>query len=198
MRGLVTNLLAAAGADKAGHSAGLDQSVHLSRVAGTLVFIFIFIPTLIAAFDVLQIEAVSKPATEMLGRILNAVPHVVAAGLILVVTYYIARFAAALASRLLNGMGFDGIPDKLGMETAFPGSLKPSGVVGMVILSTHLAQCFDVPPAAVTVICDSGESALAPCQWRSPALICTTSPTVISRSSVSLATIPRPAVTMSN
>ena len=53
------------------------------------------------------------------------------------------------------------------------------------------------PPAAVTVICDIGESALAPCQWRSPALMCTTSPTVISRSSVSLATIPLPAVTTS-
>ena len=51
MRGLVTNLLAAAGADTAGHRAGLDQSVYLSRVAGTLVFIFIFVPTLIAALD---------------------------------------------------------------------------------------------------------------------------------------------------
>jgi hypothetical protein len=134
MRGLVTNLLAAAGADRAGHSAGLDQSVHLSRVAGTLVFIFIFIPTLIAALDALQIEAISKPATEMLGQILNAVPHIVAAGLILVVTYYVARFAAALVSRLLNGMGFDGIPEKVGMENAFSGKLKPSGVVGVVIL----------------------------------------------------------------
>jgi len=134
MRGLVTNLLAAAGADKAGHSAGLDQSVHLSRVAGTLVFIFIFIPTLIAALDALQVEAVSKPATEMLGQILNAVPHIVAAGLILVVTYYVAKFAAALVSRLLNGMGFDGIPEKLGMEKAFSGNLKPSGLVGVVIL----------------------------------------------------------------
>ncbi len=134
MRGLVTNLLAAAGADKAGHSAGLDQSVHLSRVAGTLVFIFIFIPTLIAALDALQIEAVSKPATEMLGQILNAVPHIVAAGLILVVTYYVAKFAAALVSRLLNGMGFDDIPERLGIEKAFSGKLKPSGVVGVVIL----------------------------------------------------------------
>jgi len=134
MRGLVTNLLAAAGADKAGHSAGLDQSVHLSRVAGTLVFIFIFIPTLIAALDALQIESVSKPATEMLGQVLNAVPHIVAAGLILVVTYYVARFAAALVSRLLNGMGFDDVPGKLGMEKAFSAKLKPSGVVGAVIL----------------------------------------------------------------
>jgi len=134
MRGLVTNLLAAAGADKAGHSAGLDQSVHVSRVAGTLVFIFIFIPTLIAALDALHIEAISRPATEMLGQILNAVPALVAAALILVVTYYVAKFASALVSRLLNGMGFDTLPAKLGLESVFSGDLKPSGLVGIVIM----------------------------------------------------------------
>jgi hypothetical protein len=134
MRGLVTNLLAAAGVDKAGHSAGLDQSVHVSRVVGTLVFIFIFIPTLIAALDALQIEAISRPATEMLGRILDSVPHLVAAALILVVTYYVAKFASALVSRLLNGMGFDALPGKLGLTKVFAGDLKPSALVGMVIM----------------------------------------------------------------
>jgi len=134
MRGLVTNLLAAAGADKAGHSAGLDQSVHVSRVVGTLVFIFIFIPTLIAALDALQIEAISRPATDMLGRILDSVPHLVAAALILVVTYYVAKFASALVSRLLNGMGFDTLPGKLGLQKVFAGDLKPSVLVGMVIM----------------------------------------------------------------
>ena len=134
MRGLVTNLLAAAGADRAGHSAGLDSSVQLSRVTGTLVFIFIFIPTLIAALDALKIEAVSKPATQMLAQILNAVPHIVAAGLILVVTWYVAKFTAALISRLLSGMGFDGIPEKLGMGRAFSGQFKLSSLVGIVIL----------------------------------------------------------------
>ncbi len=134
MRGLVTNLLAAAGADQAGHNAGLDPSVHLSRVTGTLVFIFIFIPTLIAALDALKVEAVSRPATEMLGQILNAVPHIVAAGLILVVTWYVAKFASALVSRLLNGMGFDSFPGKIGMSDAFGAQLKPSVLVGMIIL----------------------------------------------------------------
>lgn len=134
MRGLVTNLLAAAGADKAGHSAGLDRSVYVSRVVGTLVFIFIFIPTLIAALDALQIEAISRPATEMLGQILNAVPHLVAAALILVVTYFVAQFASALVSRLLNGMGFDTLPAKLGLEKVFSGELQPSGLVGLIIM----------------------------------------------------------------
>ncbi|HKA44328.1 MAG TPA: mechanosensitive ion channel [Burkholderiales bacterium] len=134
MRGLTTNLLAAAGIDKAGHTAGLDSSVQLSRVLGTLVFIFIFIPTLIAALDALQIEAVSRPATDMLGQILKSVPHIVAAGLILVVTWYVAKFASALVSRLLNGMGFDTLPEKVGLKGMFGGQLSPSGVVGMVIL----------------------------------------------------------------
>ena len=134
MRGLVTNLLAAAGADKAGHRAGLDESVYLSRVAGTLVFIFIFIPTLIAALDALQVEAVSRPATDMLAQILNAVPHIVAASLILIVTWYVARFASALVSRLLNGMGLDSLPEKIGLGRAFGGQFKPSTLVGVVIL----------------------------------------------------------------
>jgi hypothetical protein len=133
MRGLVTNLLAAAGVDRAGHSAGLDQSVRLSRVIGTLVFIFIFVPTLIGALDALKIESVSKPATEMLAQILNAIPHLIAAGLILIVTYYVAKFASALVSRLLAGMGFDTLPEKIGLAQAF-GELKASTLVGMVLM----------------------------------------------------------------
>jgi hypothetical protein len=134
MRGLVTNLLAAAGADRAGHRAGLDPTVQLSRVAGTLVFIFIFVPTLIAALDALKIEAISRPATDMLGQILNAVPHIVAAALILIVTWYVAKFASALVSRLLAAMGFDTIPEKVGMQQAFSGQFRLSSLVGVVIL----------------------------------------------------------------
>src|SRR5262245_46521684 len=51
------------------------------------------------------------------------------------------------------------------------------------------------PPAVVMVMCDIVVFALAPCQCRSPALICTTSPTLISRSSCSVATMPLPPVT---
>ena len=134
LRGLVVNLLAAAGADKAGHKAGLEQSVQVSRVAGTLVFIFVFIPSLIAALDALKIEAVSRPATEMLGQILNAVPHLVAASLILVVTWYVAKFASSLVARLLNGMGMDTLPEKVGLGSTFSGEFKPSTLVGMFIM----------------------------------------------------------------
>jgi hypothetical protein len=129
LRGLVTNLLAAAGADKMGSQIGLADAVKLSRLAGTIVFILVFVPTLIAALDALKIEAISRPATEMLERLLAAVPNLVAAALILVVTWYVARFAADVLSRLLAGMGLDTLPEKLGIGGAFAGSLKPSGLV---------------------------------------------------------------------
>ncbi len=133
LRGLVANLLAAAGADKINESVGLTESVRLSQLAGTLVFIFVFVPSLIAALDALKIEAISRPATDMLELILNAVPHIIAATLILVITYYVARFAAVLISKLLNGVGFDALPDKLGL-THFRGSLAPSAITGKLLL----------------------------------------------------------------
>jgi len=129
LRGLVTNLLAAAGADKMGSQIGLADAVKLSRLAGTIVFILVFVPTLIAALDALKIEAISRPATDMLERLLAAVPNLVAAALILVVTWYVARFAADVLSRLLAGMGLDTVPDHLAIGSAFKGTLKPSGLV---------------------------------------------------------------------
>ncbi len=105
LAGLVTNILAAAGADQGAHRLGLDPTLRISRIVGTIVLIFVFVPALIAALDALRIEAISRPATDMLGQMLAAVPNIVAAALILVVTFYVARFAAGLLGRLLNSIG---------------------------------------------------------------------------------------------
>jgi len=51
-------------------------------------------------------------------------------------------------------------------------------------------------PTSVIVMCPMVVSTLAPCQWRSPALMCATSPTLISRCSCSVATMPAPEVTI--
>ena len=115
LAGLVTNILAAAGADEGAHRLGVDSTLRISQIVGTIVLIFVFVPALIAALDALKIEAISRPATDMLGKLLAAVPNIVAAALILTVTYYVARFAAALLGRLLSGLGFDTLPAKLGL-----------------------------------------------------------------------------------
>jgi hypothetical protein len=134
LRGLVSNLLAAVGVDKVGADVGLGNQVQLSRLAGMIVFIFVFIPALIAALDALQIESISGPATDMLSMILEAVPNLLAAAVILIITWYVAKFGAEIFSRLLAGLGFDSLPEKLGIKHVFKAPLTPSGIVGGVIV----------------------------------------------------------------
>lgn len=134
LRGLVSNLLAAVGVDKVGADVGLSKQVQISRLVGMIVFIFVFIPALIAALDALKIESISGPATDMLSMILEAVPNLLAAAVILIITWYVARFGAEIVSRLLEGIGFDTLPGRLGFAHAFKGSLTPSHIVGGVIV----------------------------------------------------------------
>ncbi|MGH8706300.1 MAG: mechanosensitive ion channel, partial [Burkholderiales bacterium] len=146
LRGLVTNLLSAAGADKMGSQIGLAEAVKLSRLAGMIVFILVFVPTLIAALDALKVEAISKPATDMLQRLLAAVPNLIAAALILVITWYVAKFVADVLQRLLTGMGLDTVPAKLGMAGVFGEKFKPSGLVRW--LAIFFAMLFATVEAA--------------------------------------------------
>ena len=134
LAGLVTNILAAAGADQGAHRLGVDTTVRISQVVGTIVLIFVFVPALIAALDVLKIEAISRPATDMLGKLLAAVPNIVAAALILAVTYYVARFAAGLLARLLAAIGFDTLPQKMGLASVFAGGMQPSRLVSILVV----------------------------------------------------------------
>ena len=134
LAGLVTNILAATGADQGAHRLGLGATVQISHVVGTVVLIFVFVPALIAALDVLGIESISRPATDMLGKMLAAVPNILVAALILVVTYYVANFAAGLLGRLLAGIGFDTIPEKLGFGSVFAGGTQLSRLVSMLVV----------------------------------------------------------------
>jgi hypothetical protein len=133
LRGLVTNLLAAAGADRLGPRLGVAESVRVSRLAGTIVFILVFVPSLIAALDALKVEVISRPATEMLARLLAAIPNIIAAALILALSWYVAKFASSMISRVLASLGADTLPQKLGLQAAF-GDLKPSSIVGALVL----------------------------------------------------------------
>ena len=134
LRALVTNLLVAAGADRVGSEIGISSQVQISRLAGMIVFIFVFIPALIAALDALRVESISGPATQMLSIILDAVPNLLAAAVILVITWYVAKFGADIVSRLLTGMGFDTLPERLGLAHAFKGQRTASGFVGDIIV----------------------------------------------------------------
>ena len=145
LRNLTTNLLRSAGLDQIGNKAGLAGTVQLSSLAGLLVFIVVLVPALIAALDALHIDAISRPATEMLAMLMDAVPRIIAAGLILLITWLVASFATRLLSSLLANVGFDTLPAKLGMQHAFART-PPSMLAGRIALV--FAMLFAVVEAA--------------------------------------------------
>ncbi|THU04449.1 hypothetical protein E9531_03395 [Lampropedia puyangensis] len=116
LRGLVTNLSGAAGADRFGQSLGLPAEIRVSRLLGTLTFTFIIIPTIIAALDALQISAISDPAVGMLSQFMDAVPNIFAATLIVLVAWCVGRAVCNLIVRLLDNLGFDRLPSRLGLK----------------------------------------------------------------------------------
>ncbi|MDP3253404.1 MAG: mechanosensitive ion channel [Hydrogenophaga sp.] len=133
LRNLTTHLSHTAGVDRLGSRAGLAETVRLSRVIGLLVFVAVFLPSLIAALDALKVEAISRPATDMLHTLLQAVPNLIAAALILVVTWLVASFASQLLATLLATLGFDTLPARIQMAHAFERT-SASAVVGRVAL----------------------------------------------------------------
>lgn len=133
VRGLVSNLLAATGIDRFSESHADTRGMKLSQLGGTLAFILVIVPTLIAALDALRIEAVSRPLTRMLDVFLQAVPNVIAAAAVLLLAWFIGRFAAQLVARLLSNLGFDRLPERIGLGHVFAsGQTQPaSGAAGM-------------------------------------------------------------------
>lgn len=118
VRGLVSSLLAATGIDRFSAGNEATRDLRLSELGGTLAFILVIVPTLIAALDALRIEAISAPLTRMLDVMLQAVPNVLAAAAILLLAWFIGRFVAELVTRLLSNLGFDRLPERLGMGHA--------------------------------------------------------------------------------
>jgi hypothetical protein len=135
---IVKNLAAAAGVDKLGERVGLTSAEggrSLSEILGLIVYVLILVPAIISGLGALQISAISDPATEMLGTVLNAIPSIFWAAVILAITYVIARLVADLVTALLTGLGFNKILGMVGIG-AEPkeGQWTPAQVMGYLVL----------------------------------------------------------------
>jgi uncharacterized membrane protein (DUF485 family) len=118
VRKIVTNLLASTGVDQVGTRFGLSgtgETQSLSWIIGTAVYVLILIPVAIAGLEALQIRAISQPAVLMLNQILNTLPRIFTAGLVLVVSYVIAQYVSEFVTNILTNVGFNNLFSWLGL-----------------------------------------------------------------------------------
>ncbi|PSB07211.1 hypothetical protein C7B62_20605 [Pleurocapsa sp. CCALA 161] len=122
---IVSNLLAATGIDNIGRKAGLGaggRGQSLSSIIGTVVFVLILIPGLISALEQLQINAISAPATDMLNQVLDLLPKIFAAGVVLAFFYFVGQFVSDFVTSILTNIGFNNLLQWLGISSTTPGT----------------------------------------------------------------------------
>ncbi|MGC9238892.1 MAG: mechanosensitive ion channel [Acidithiobacillus sp.] len=146
LRALTRNLATALGVDQAAARMGIEPRRSLAHSLGTLVFIVVFLPALIAALQALHIDAISQPATLMLQEFFVALPHILAAILILLVTWFVARFIVGVIAELTAGAGLDQLPQRVGLGHLFSEQNSASRVLARVLF--FFAMLFATTAAA--------------------------------------------------
>ena len=140
VRQIVTSLLVASGFDKLGQRTGVEGALGtqtLSTIVGTVVYTLILIPVIISALGALNIPAISEPASNMLTILLEAIPAVFGAALILAIAYFVARLVSDLVANLLTGVGFNKVLTWVGFNyEATEDQRTPSEFVGYLVLLT--------------------------------------------------------------
>jgi hypothetical protein len=135
---IAANLLSAAGTDRFSEKIGLAPVLgtqKLSGLLGLLVYVLVLVPVLIAALEALKLDAITQPASNMLNKVLTAVPSIIAAVLLLIIAYLVGQVVAKLAANLLAGAGFNNLLARLGLgKEGGGGQRAPSDIAGWLVL----------------------------------------------------------------
>ncbi|MFN3202819.1 MAG: mechanosensitive ion channel [Bradymonadia bacterium] len=145
LRKIITGALKGVNADArlAQMSGGEAEKTPLSETAGSLIFWLVMLIGLAGAMEALQIEVVAGPLRNALNMIIEMVPVVAVAALIVLVGYVLGRIAQAVVSNLLSSMGFNGLMEKVQVDKLF-GARKGSDVVGLAIFYIIIFQAVTV------------------------------------------------------
>ena len=90
-----------------GHAPAQGPGSSIPKTLATIVYALIMIVVTISALQILGIESISRPAEQMLQTIFDTIPLIVAAGLMLALGIFIARFVGDILEQVLDGVGLD-------------------------------------------------------------------------------------------
>lgn len=95
----------------------LPDNINLVTILKKVVFIFIFIPLLISALNILKLDAVSGPAVTMLESFFDAIPRILVAAIIMIIFVVAARFLSGLTKDLLDSLTINEILEKASLSS---------------------------------------------------------------------------------
>ncbi len=134
---VVAGALRAAGSERAAQKMGLATSLGaggLAGVVGTVIFILILLPTVIAALTPLGMAALTQPLARLLDGILNFVPRLISAAIVILIAVLAGRALASVVGAVAKGSGMNQWPEKLGAKPVEVGGRSLSDLVGTGVM----------------------------------------------------------------
>lgn len=113
---------------------GIDSKVQtgtkpISQTLGEVIYWFVLLLFLPAILGVFELQGMLVPVQSMVDKITGVIPDIMAAALIMVVGWFVAKILCELVTNLLSATGLNQFGEKAG----FRGNMTLSAVIGLVI-----------------------------------------------------------------
>lgn len=130
----VSNLVKMAGSviDRLANKIGFKETEKLVYFIQQIVFFIILIPIAIQALNALDLDAITTPANNVLHVMLDSVPNII--GAILIITIFVlgGGFITSFVKDLLANVGIDKLIDRLQLKAVL-GEQKLSSIVSSIL-----------------------------------------------------------------
>lgn len=170
VRDIATNFLESIGSEKLTAKLGLKrlfEGTSLASVIGTVVFVLILIPTVVAALEQLDIKGISDPAIAMLNDVLTMLPNIAAAIFFVLIGVWLGKWVRKFVANLLERLGLDSYFSNVGLNKSASGNiLSFSQVIGyiaeVIIVLLFVVQALNILNLDFLVILATGIIAYLP------------------------------------
>ena len=135
LRVVVSRVLGAAKIDeRLAREAGVEgeKSAALTKTLADTVYWLVLLFFLPALLNALSLQGLLAPVQGMVDKVLDFLPNIFTAGLILAIGWLVARVVQRVVSNLLASMGADQFSERVGLSRVF-GQQRLSSVVGLIL-----------------------------------------------------------------
>jgi hypothetical protein len=134
VRWLVVRGLDALNVDKRlGNSAGVEEErMPVTKSIGDALYWLVFLLFLPAILTALNLQGLLVPVQDMVDTVLGFLPNLFAAGLLLLVGWFVAKLVQRIVTNLLVGVGLDRLSERVGLKSAI-GEQSLSELVGLLL-----------------------------------------------------------------
>ncbi len=119
--------------DKLVDKTGFKDTDKIINVLQKLVFIIIFIPILIQALDILQMESISDPANRILANFMDMLGQIIIAAIIILIFSYGGKLLSNFIKDLLISMNSEKLAEKIGLNKMIGETSSLAGVISGLI-----------------------------------------------------------------